>query len=176
MKAISLFITIIVFMVSAKSLEAQPTLSEDNKDKVKIVSQPLYKGVLFQQAIKNYIENTAINVYPSVFSLTTYYSEIKFLLRKNGSLKTVQVIKSTGNPELDHKIVIACKNFTKRKYVSPACSETGPVDYSFTVPFEVQFFNVPKENISTLQYQKAASFRGMTPYSVTHNKEYGTLH
>lgn len=50
-----------------------------------IVSQPLYKGTLFQEAVKNYVDNVAINVYPSVFPLSKYYSEVLFQLKKNGS-------------------------------------------------------------------------------------------
>lgn len=174
---IRLFIISILFLLFSVNLsEAQTLRTGDGGKDAKILSQPLYKGVLFQEAVKNYVENVAINVYPSVFTLTKYHSEVQFKLKKNGSLETVEITKSTGNPELDHKIIVACKDYIKKKHVTPAYSDEGPVDYSFTVPFEVEFFNVPERSNQSLKYQKAASVRGMTPYTVVHNKEYGTLH
>jgi hypothetical protein len=174
---IRLFIISILFLLFSVNLsEAQTLRTGDGGKDAKILSQPLYKGVLFQEAVKNYVDNVAINVYPSVFPLSKYYSEVQFQLKKNGSLKTVIMTKSTGIPELDHEIIVACKDFVKKKHVTPAYSSEGPVDYSFTVPFEVEYYDVPKNSAQSLRYQKAAPFRGMTPNAAVHNKEYGTLH
>ena len=174
---IRLFIISILFLLFSVNLsEAQTLRTGDGGKDAKILSQPLYKGVLFQEAVKNYVDNVAINVYPSVFPLSKYYSEVQFQLKKNGSLKTVIMTKSTGIPELYHEIIVACKDFVKKKHVTPAYSSEGPVDYSFTVPFEVEYYDVPKNSAQSLRYQKAAPFRGMTPNAAVHNKEYGTLH
>ena len=170
------FISILLLLFSVTFSDAQTIKAGKGSGEATIVSQPLYKGTLFQEAVKNYVDNVAINVYPSVFPLSKYYSEVQFQLKKNVSLKTVIMTKSTGIPELDHKIIVACKNFVKKKHVTPAYSSEGPVDYSFTVPFEVEYYDVPKNSAQSLRYQKAAPVRGMTPNAAVHNKEYGTLH
>ena len=130
------------------------------------VSQPLYKGQLFQYAVKQYIEK-------SIRSLTRanetvfYESEIKITLKETGALKIVEIINSTGSDYLDRQIIVKCRDFVRKKHMTPAKADGNPIEYSVIVPLIIEFRNLYDSNRNTgRSYNWGNTYRGVTPGNV----------
>lgn len=168
MKTKLLYLIIPLFFFSSVG-HSQETAPSDSLCKT-IVRYPTYRGQPFLLAVKNYIENgvffgsgTARNP-----NLKKYHSEVLIILKKNGALKKARILESTGWPELDRQILVRCRDFIRKKYVTPAYSSDGPEEYICSIPITFEYFerNDESQQAKPMNYQ-SAPYRGITPYSVT---------
>ena len=130
------------------------------------VTQPLYKGQLFQYTVKQYIEKS-IRSMTSSTETTFYEAEVKITIKENGGLKKVEILYSTGSDFLDRQIRIKCRDFVRKKDMTPAYADGKPIEYSVIVPLMIEF-RVLNDNQNTPRYYNwGNSYRGMTPSSAT---------
>ena len=131
------------------------------------VSQPLYKGQLFQYAVKQYIEKS-IRSLTRAAETTFYEAEIKITLKETGALKKVEILYSTGSDYLDRQIRVKCRDFVRKKHMTPAYADGKPVEYSVIVPLIIEF-RVLDDGINNnpKYYNWGSGYRGMTPSSAT---------
>lgn len=165
-KCCIVFSLLILFSVNGYS---QTTPPSDSLCKT-IVRYPTYRGQPFLLAVKYYIEN-------GVFfgsdtednpNLEKYHSEVLIILKKNGALKKARIVESTGWPELDKQILMRCRDFIRKRHVTPAYSSDGPEEYICSIPLTFEYYKRRDESqAKPIRYQSAGSYRGTTPYSVT---------
>ena len=130
------------------------------------VSQPLFKGQLFQYAVKQYIEKT-IRSRTSATKTVFYEAEIKITLKETGALKKVEIINSTGSDYLDRQIIVNCRDFVRKKHMTPAKADGNPIEYSMIVPLMIEFRDLNENQNSPRYYNWGTSYRGVTPSTVT---------
>lgn len=130
------------------------------------VSQPLYKGQLLQYAVKQYIEKT-IRSTTTATETTFYEAEIEITLKETGALKKVKIINSTGSDYLDRQILVNCRDFVRKKHMTPAMVEGKPIEYSVIVPLIIEFrvLNDGKRNYGK-SYNWGNTYRGVSPGNV----------
>ena len=131
------------------------------------VTQPMYKGQLFQYAVKQYIEKS-IRSMTSSTETTFYEAEIMITLKKTGALKKVEILNSTGSDFLDRQIIIKCRDLVRKKHMTPACLDGKPIEYSVYVPLIIEFRVLNDNRNTPVRWNWGGStYRGTTPGSVT---------
>lgn len=104
-----------------------------------IKEYPKFKGVEYQIAVHDYIKYCFRNYVLTNRSNTTYYSVMAFTIREDGSLADASIVQTTGSKFLDNKLLNLCKDFTRKKHMTPAYSEDGPVVCTIEVPLEFNY-------------------------------------
>ncbi|MBR4805851.1 MAG: hypothetical protein IK042_05065, partial [Bacteroidales bacterium] len=85
-----------------------------------------------------------------------------------GALKKARIVESTGWPELDKQILMRCRDFIRKRHVTPAYSSDGPEEYICSIPLTFEYYKRRDESqAKPIRYLSAGSYRGTTPYSVT---------
>lgn len=131
------------------------------------ISMPLYKGQLFQYAVKQYIEKS-IRSLTRATETVFYESEIKITIKENGALKKVEIINSTGSDFLDRQIIVKCRDFVRKKHMTPAKKDGTPIEYSVIVPLIIEFRNLDDGNQNSPRYYNWGNgYRGLSPGNVT---------
>ena len=125
--------------------ETIPSDSSVNATAFKNFKEPQFKGKDFSIAIYNYFYSGDAFYFGDNRNLKepelTYYEmSIKYEFDLNGHLKNASIVKSSGYKSLDKKILSLSKNFAKKKYMTPACSEEVPVPCVLTVPLLCKYF------------------------------------
>lgn len=166
---IKLIYLILPMFISTSIGYSQTTPPNDTLSK-SIVKYPTYRGQPFLLAVKNFIENgvffgSGMGDNPN---LEKYHSEVLIILKKNGALKKARIVESTGWPELDSQILMRCRDFIRKKYVTPAYSSDGPEEYICSIPITFEYYKRRDESkqAKPIKYE-TAPYRGITPYSVT---------
>ena len=119
-----------------------------------IIKWPTFKDELFQVAVYNYIYNELdlSNVVSPSMGLSDYTPKVSFSIKSNGSLKTAKIIQSTGSKWLDNKVLMLCKDFVRKKFMTPAYSENGPVECYLTVTLGFRYYSLSKNNSGPIRY------------------------
>ena len=109
---------------------------------------PKFKGEVFQQAVYKYIQYEFRN---SPTREREYHPVVSFLFNDDGSLKKAEVVETSGSNTVDSRLLNLCKNFTRKKFMTPAYSEEGPIPCTVTVRFDFRWitprdFKEPTEN------------------------------
>ena len=155
---------IVLFALCPVLLQAQ-NVEETGEDVY--VSQPLFKGQLFQYAVKQYIEQS-IRSLTRATETVFYESEIKITIKETGALKKVEILNSTGSDYLDRQIIVKCRDFVRKKHMTPAKIDGNPIEYSVVVPLIIEFRNLDDGNRNTgRSYNWGSTYRGVTPGNVT---------
>jgi len=148
------FICMVLFMPCITS--AQPKYL-DKSEGLSIKDYPRFKGVEYQIAVTEYIQDYFRDYTLSNKYNTSYMSTLAFVFDEKGSLVKVVVSKTTGSNLLDNKLLNLCKDFTRKKFMTPALSEDGPVPCVLEIPFE---FNYSIMKDLSLSNEATTSFLG----------------
>ena len=164
-------IILVACLVSLMPVWSFAQISYVKGDEKSVIKEfPKYKGVEYQLAITDYIKyffrnndlkNRSNKLYTPVFS---------FCFNEKGSLLGVNVVQSTGSVVLDSKLQNICKDFTRKKFMSPAFSEEGPIACVLEVQLEFVYpimKDFKKDNLGYREYY----YMGYIPYYSAH--EYG---
>lgn len=100
---------------------------------------PKFKGVAYQLAVNDYIKDCFRNYQLTNSSNMTYYPIIAFTIREDGSLEEAAIVRTTGSKSLDNKLLNLCKDFSRKKFMTPAYSEEGPIACTVEVPLEFNY-------------------------------------
>ena len=142
----------------------------DGNGRPTIKEYPKYKGKIYQIAIADYIQYYFRNNNLKNSSNRLYTPVLSFCFSEEGTLIGVNVVQSTGSVLLDNKLKNLCKDFSRKKFMSPAFSEDGPIACELEVQLEFVYpimRDFKKENLGYREYY----YMGYIPYYSAH--EYG---
>ena len=116
-----------LFLISALFSYAQLT-ENDTVDTIPI-SNGLPGGInAFRQEVTKKVDLSG-------FSWTNSFTVVlSFVVSKEGKINDIQIIDTSGNKELDRRLINAVKSM-KKKW-NPAMLDGQPVDYRFRLPFK----------------------------------------
>lgn len=131
-------------LLSLMSYAQSNTLSAGGQT---IKEYPKFKGIAYQIAISEYINSKYENFNNTSDTYASHYSPvIAFTFKSDGSLADAYIVKTTGSKNFDDKLLKLCKDFTKKKFMSPAFSAEGPVPCTVEVEFDFRYFKMDPIN------------------------------
>lgn len=141
--------------VSRKAKENKPTASS--------ATAPMFKGKPFKQAVAQYFEDNGLYGWHSdrTNRNTDYYPEVLFKINADGSLKEASIVKSTGNNDLDNKLINQCRNLIRKKHITPSYSGDEAVPCEVIVPIHFKDNNYLQAGNKNLRYTDPG-YRGIT--------------
>ncbi|MBP5517541.1 MAG: hypothetical protein J6X91_02605 [Bacteroidales bacterium] len=129
---------VLIVSLSCFNVSAQSNLTA-NIGKTLIKQYPKFKGVEYQLAVYDYIKDYFRNYDLTNRSNMAYYPVIAFDFREDGSLAEASIVRTTGSKSLDDKLLKLCKDFTRKKYMTPANSGEGPIACTVEVLLEFNY-------------------------------------
>ena len=131
-------------LISLISYSQSNTLDSNSQA---IKENPKYKGIDYQIAITEYINSKYENFSNTSDTYAKRYTPvIAFSFNSDGSLACANIVKTTGSKNFDDKLLKLCKDFTRKRLMSPALSEEGPIPCTIEVRFDFRYFKMDSTN------------------------------